>query len=99
MVLGARRGECMLVLLVAVMPVVWTGETRGGLQCKLNRDDRGLVVQVGAGRKATKTRLKALLVERVKFMEELLGGALPADLNVLFCDTARWGQRWSNRRF
>ena len=73
----------MLVLLVAVMPVVWTGETRGGVQCKLNRDARGLVVQVGAGRKAEKTRLKALLTARVTLMEEVLGGALPTDLHAI----------------
>ena len=53
------------------------------MQCKLNRDARGLVVQVGAGRKAEKTRLKALLTARVTLMEEVLGGALPTDLHAI----------------
>ena len=77
----------MLALCLAAMPVVWTGTGRNGVQLKLNRDQRGLVVQEGSGRKASKTRLKAAPHERVAVMESLLGGAPPAELGALLNET------------
>lgn len=45
------------LLALALMPVIWSGMTHDGLECKLNQDKCGLVASVGKGGKSTKQRV------------------------------------------
>jgi hypothetical protein len=45
------------LLALALMPVIWSGMTHDGVECKLNQDSRGLVASVGKGGKSTKQRV------------------------------------------